>query len=151
MTVKWDSEVVKLHLTPVGKPLGRGHRMSTVFREYGDYKQRIVQAIAGMLDGDVVYFDAVKDGSVRQTVPLSGWRGSCITDSLGMLLAFINSALTHDCKVVCYGASRSRWELSVETSKMTSDEIDNMSDNGRPGATSGSASFTDENGIRNAF
>lgn len=151
MTVKWDSEVVKIHLKPIGKPLGREKKMSTVFKEYGDYRQRIVQAIAGMLDGDVVYFDVLNSSNiVTQTVPLSGWRGGQMVDCLPTMLSFLGAAIARDMRVVCYGASRAKWELSVETSKMTTDEIDNMSDNGRPGSSI-SSSGVDKNGIRMSF
>ena len=149
MNVNWSASEIGLTLSPVGKPLGRKPRHMSVFKEYGDMKTRFVQALAGMLDGETVYIESVKDGTATKTVPVAGWRRSEIESAMSNVITFIDSALRCNMSVVCYGASRARWELTVKTGQMAVDETDNLTDKGSVAIPAPSA--IEPNGIRRDF
>lgn len=163
MALNWDASELKIKLTPIGKPINRAAKSMAVFKDYGDPRIRVVQAIANMLDGETVYFDSVSEVSdktrktvhkeVKQTVPVSGWRGTSNTpDCVANVAYFIERAFSYSMKVECYGASRARWLLEIESFNTTKDAIDNMSDKGLAGdGRTKPVEVVEANGIRVDF
>ena len=149
--INWNATEIKLVLTPVGKPLGREPKRMSVFREYGDVKTRFVQTLANMIDGEVVYLDAmIGDDEVRGTVPVAGWRVAGTEPMLLNVTSFVESALSADMHIECYGASRARWVLDVKSETMAMDVTDNMSDKSTVAETA-DRSPIEPNGIRREF
>lgn len=162
MGINWDASEIRIRLTPIGKPMNRAVKSMVVFKDYGDAKIRTVQAIANMLGGETVYFDAVQEvkkdpkkivREIRQSVPVSGWRGtSNAPDCLVQVALFIEKAQGYALKVECYGATRARWCLELETSNPSKDVIDNMSDKGLAGdGKTRPVDVTEANGLRLEF
>lgn len=162
MGLSWDASELRIKLTPVGKPINRKPQTMIVFKDYGDSKIRVVQAIANMLEGETVYFESVYEKKpypgkvlkeVKQTVPVSGWRGTSNTPECVMNVAvFIEKAFNYAMKVECYGASRARWSLEIESINAGKDAIDNMSDKGLAGdGMTKPIEVVEANGIRMNF
>jgi len=155
-SIKWDAQELKLQLTPVGKPLGREKKCMSVFRDYGNPKQRVVQALAGMLGGDTVYIKAVHPVSPTRskTIPVAGWRSSTIGTYIDYAASFIDRAMSCGMKVQCFGSRRETWELKVTTVQADEPDVtDNTSDRGSPGrySTEDAVEDVEGNGIRRTF
>lgn len=153
MTIDWNASELKIRLTPVGKPVGRKTQATSVFREYGDLKPRMVQAIADMVDGETIYIAATqKDGRVMQTIPVVGWRNGAVSDCLTCVTGFIETAFGKNLDVIVYGATRAKWSLHVDSLTMASDCLDNMTDRGLAGdGRARSLETIEANGLRSEF
>ena len=150
--IDWTASELKIHMTPIGQPLGRKPQTSSVFSEYGDVKSRLIQAIADMVDGDTVYFDACDKKGVLQTIPIIGWRNGDISAYLVNAATFLDAAALKNLDVIVYGATRARWLLSIDSATMASDYLDNMTDRGIAGdGRFKAAEIVEANGIRAEF
>lgn len=157
MAVNWSASEIKIKLIPVGKTAGRQPTSMSVYRSYGDVKVRAVQAIANRLGSDTVYVeiispkDDVNPERVTNVIPIAGWRDTSNGTYIGRVINVIMLALSANYGVRCYGLSRERWQLEFSTSNECQDAIDNMSDKGTVGGSSGTAVTVEENGIRTDF
>ena len=152
-SINWSASELKIHMTPVGKPLGRKPQTTSVFSEYGDSRPRLVQAIADMVDGDIVYLDACDEkGNAIQTIPIISWRNGDIGSYLANVTTFLETAMYKNLKIIAYGATRARWSLRIDSTVMASDCLDNMTDRGVVGDGRVRTSETVEaNGLRTEF
>lgn len=153
MSINWNASELKIKLTPIGKPIGRSAKVTSVFRDYGEVKLRTLQTIASMLDGDPIYIDAMRDGKVLQTVPIAGWRSASMNDYIQYVTPFLESGMSlANTQLVCYGASRAKWLLQISEAEMANDVIDNMSDKGLAGdGRKRDTEIVEANGLRTEF
>jgi len=151
MQISWGAPEIRITLTPVGRPMGREPKTGTVFREYGDVKLRIVQTIASNVGGEVIYFEAVAGGVPRQVLPVAGWKSSLVGDYPSYVVNFLDAAFSKDMTVMCYGASRMKWRLSVSTSSGEVDPTDNGSDRDNTGTIQTGRDIEEPNGLRTEF
>lgn len=163
MVIDWNASEISIKLTPIGKPLNRQSKSMSVYKDYGDNRIRAVQAIANMVEGETLYISSIckmsdstkKDNvrtEVKQTIPVSGWRGSVSADYLMQVAVFLERAFANGMLVECFGSSRAKWRLEVEFKDAVRDVIDNMSDKGLAGdGKAKPAEVIEANGLRVEF
>ena len=134
--VKWTAPELRLHLSPVGKPLGRKAKRISVFKAYGDPQQRLVQALVGAMGSEVTYLELTcrdvggSAASVTHTVPIPACRDSSISAAVGLAVSdLVDGALDAGVDVLCYGSSRERWRVGIDWSGDDGRDVtDNLTD-----------------------
>ena len=125
----WGCERVTVTLEPEGKTVGRAKMSMQVYRRYGDPEKAVIQAVCNRIGGSTVYFSAVgPDGVVLATIPAAGWRNP--ENRIDRVAEFCRVVTDKDngSRIICFGADRKPWRMSVTGGNMVTDELDTSSD-----------------------